>query len=53
MLASHLKSEMPVQNDTLHKARHVGRWIAAGALGIIPLYMLAVRPWHLRWGATE
>jgi hypothetical protein len=35
------------------RARHIGRWIAAGALGVIPLYMLAIRPWHLRWGATD
>jgi len=44
---------MASQNETLRKARHIGRWIAAGALGVIPLYMFAIRPWHLRWGATD
>ena len=41
------------EKDLSKRARHVGRWIAAGALGIVPLYMLAIRPWHLRWGATD
>ena len=41
------------ENESYKKARHIGRWIGAGALGIIPLYMLAIRPWHLRWGATD
>ncbi len=44
---------MTDENDSYKKARHIGRWIAAGALGVIPLYMLAIRPWHLRWGATD
>jgi len=44
---------MKDENDSYQTAKHIGRWIAAGALGVIPLYMLAVRPWHLRWGATD
>ncbi len=35
------------------KARTAARWIGAGLLGVIPLYVLAVRPWHIRWGATD
>src|SRR4051794_5470718 len=44
---------MTNKNDSYKKVRHIGRWIAAGALGIVPLYMLAIRPWHLRWGASD
>jgi len=41
------------ENESYRKAKHIGRWVAAGAMGIIPLYLLAIRPWHLRWGATD
>jgi len=34
-------------------SKTIFRWLGAAALGAIPLYLLAIRPWHLRWGATD
>jgi hypothetical protein len=31
------------------KRRHVGRWLVAAGVA----YVALVRPWHLRWGATD
>jgi hypothetical protein len=37
----------------MRESKTIARWLGAAALGAIPLYLFAIRPWHLRWGATD
>jgi hypothetical protein len=37
---------------TVRFARIAGRFVVAGAVALTA-YLLWIRPWHLRWGATS